>query len=797
MTASAPLQGQVAVVTGGASGIGRAVVELFAEAGLAGLAVIDVAECDLSGLDAELVTGRFDVADADAVGGFVSDVHDRFGRIDILVNNAGIIDDGLLVRMSDDAWNRVIATNLNGTFYCTRAALRGMMRNRWGRIIHIGSVVGIRGNVGQANYSASKAAIIGFTKSLAKEVATRGITVNAVTPGYINTDTVEGLQQEQKDRIMTWIPMGHFGEVEDIAHLVGHVAGTKSSYVTGQVLAMVGGRDFFGTDDDAKVNLAVGAGRQVGSSMKTIGMAAALEAGWKVTATYPAPNVLEFEIPGADDDNKVWRVTGGVGGHDATEARFEHGIQALLQFYLREEHTDVPPDHVETIRIVKEVKAKDREAGAGDGDGTEITYQAVDLTQWVANRRYDFDRERLFRDRVHALETIPTWSWEPPEGEELVAPPDAEEVTLIRALRSSLNTVFAQLSMEMGSHRVVSMARRLGIRSTIQRVNSNILGTSNTTMLDMVTAYHTLANRGVTIAPSYVTRIARSDGTTLWSWTRQQSRVLDARLADQVTWILEGAVSQGTGWRAQLEDRPSAGKTGTTQNYADAVFVGYTPQRTTAVWVGYPEAQIPMIPPTTARKVYGGTYPAMIWKDVMEAAHLGLPVEEFASIIPTRSVLPTPATPTTTVAVEVPDDGRIPTPDLLGLTLQNARALLAGSVGGIRIVSIVEVEMEGTEPGTIIGQAPAVGSWIQPGGSLLLEVTVEPPPMSPVVVPEVVERPLATVMPLLESLGLGYQVIRVADPDEPDWISDLVWSQDPAAGTVVEPGTVMTLRVAP
>jgi len=566
---------------------------------------------------------------------------------------------------------------------------------------------------------------------------------------------------------------------------------------TGQVLAMVGGRDFFGEDDDAKVNLAVGAGRQVGSSMKTIGMAAALEAGWKVTATYPAPNVLEFEIPGADEDNKVWRVTGGVGGHDATEARFEHGIQALLQFYLREEHTDVPPDHVETIRVVKEVKATDMEAGAGDADGTEITYQAVDLTQWVANRRYDFDRERLFRDRVHALEAIPTWSWEPPEGEELVAPPDAEEVTLIRGLRSSLNTVFAQLSMEMGAHRVVSMARRLGIRSTIQRVNSNILGTSNTTMLDMATAYHTLANRGVTIAPSYVTRIARSDGTTLWSWTRQQSRVLDARLADQVTWILEGAVSQGTGWRAQLEDRPSAGKTGTTQNYADAVFVGYTPQRTTAVWVGYPEAQIPMIPPTTDRKVYGGTYPAMIWKDVMEAAHLGLPVEEFASIIPTRSVLPTPATPTTTVAVEVADDGRIPTPDLLGLTLQNARALLAGSVGDIRIVSVVEVEMEGTEPGTIIGQAPAVGSLIQPGGSLLLEVTVEPPLMSPVVVPEVVERPLATVTPLLESLGLGYQVIRVADPDEPDWISDLVWSQDPAAGTVVEPGTVVTLRVAP
>jgi hypothetical protein len=523
-------------------------------------------------------------------------------------------------------------------------------------------------------------------------------------------------------------------------------------------------------------------------------MAAALEAGWNSTATYTAPNVLEFEIPGADDDNKVWRVTGGVGGHDATEARFEHGVQALLQFYLREEHTDIPPDHVETIRIVKEIKAKDREEGA---DETEITYQAVDLTQWVANRRYDFDQERLFRDRVHALEAIPTWSWEPPEGEDLVAPPGAEEVTLIRALRSSLNTVFAQLSMELGAHRVVSMARRLGIRSTIQRVNSNILGTSNSTMLDMVTAYHPLANRGVLIAPSYVRRIAHSDGTTLWSWKREQSRVLDARLADEVTWILEGAVSQGTGWRAQLEDRPAAGKTGTTQNYADAVFVGYTPQRTTAVWVGYPEAQIPMIPPTTDRKVYGGTYPAMIWKDVMEAAHLGLPVEEFPAIVPVTVIRPGPAAPTTTVAEVSPDDGRIPTPDLLGLTLDNARALLAGSVGDIRIVSLVEVEMEGTEPGTIIGQAPAVGSWIQPGGSLLLEVTVEPPQMTPVVVPDAVERLLANMTPLLESLGLGYEVIRVADPDEPEWTSGLVWSQDPAAGTVVEPGTVITLRVAP
>ena len=563
---------------------------------------------------------------------------------------------------------------------------------------------------------------------------------------------------------------------------------------TGQVLAMVGGRDFFATDEDAKVNLAIGVGRQVGSSMKTIGLAAALEAGWQATATYTAPNVIEFEIPGADEDNKVWRVTGGVGGHDATEARFEHGLQALLQFVRREDHADVPADHVETIRVEKEK----------DGE-TEITYEAVDLTQWVANRRYDYDRERLFADRIEILEAIPTWSWEPSEGQEILPPPDAEEVTLIRATRSSLNTVFAQLSMEMGAHRVVDMARRLGIRSTIQPVNSNVLGTSNTTMLDMATAYHTIANRGVRIAPSYVTRIARADGTTLWSWSREQERALDSHLADQITWILEGTVSQGTGWRAEMEDRPSAGKTGTTQNYADAVFVGYTPQRTTAVWVGFPEAQIPMIPPTTDRKVYGGTYPAMIWKDVMEAAHFGLPVEQLVTADPTLNapstpIIPMPIVPTTAAPVPAdgePTDGRIPTPELLGLTLTNARNLLTEADHGIRVLSVVEVEMEGTEPGTIIGQAPDVGSTMEPNGSMLVEVTIEPQRPEGVVVPALIQRLLPSVTPTLESLGLGYQIVEVADPDEPEWTSGLVWSQDPAPGTVVEAGAVVTLRVAP
>ena len=171
----------------------------------------------------------------------VDETTERFGRIDILVNNAGIISDSLLVRMSDAAWDNVIATNLNGAFYCTRAVVRQMIRRRWGRIINIGSVVGIRGNIGQVNYSASKAGIIGFTKALAKEVARRGITVNTVTPGYISTDTVDVLPQKTKDTIMTWIPQGHFGEVDDVAHLVAFIASEKAKYMTGQIVSVDGG----------------------------------------------------------------------------------------------------------------------------------------------------------------------------------------------------------------------------------------------------------------------------------------------------------------------------------------------------------------------------------------------------------------------------------------------------------------------------------------------------------------------------------------------------------------------------
>ena len=242
------LEDKVSLITGASKGIGRSIALRLAETGskvainynTSAESAQEVLET-IESLGGQGLVAHADVSNVKEVSAMVDQVTKHFGSIDILVNNAGIIDDGLLVRMGDEAWNRVIETNLNGTFYCTRAALRGMMKNRWGRIINIGSVVGIRGNIGQSNYSASKAGIIGFTKSLAKEVATRNITVNAVTPGYINTDTVDVLAQNVKDTIMTWIPMGHFGEVEDISHMVAHIAGTRSSYLTGQIISVDGG----------------------------------------------------------------------------------------------------------------------------------------------------------------------------------------------------------------------------------------------------------------------------------------------------------------------------------------------------------------------------------------------------------------------------------------------------------------------------------------------------------------------------------------------------------------------------
>ena len=242
------INGKIALVTGASKGIGKAICLELAQMGVKVAVNYNSSKSEaeqvvqtITDMGGEAFKVHADVSDLDQVNAMVDKVSDEWGGVNILVNNAGIINDGLLMRMSDEAWHRVMGVNLNGTFYCTRAILRHMVRERWGRIINIGSVVGIRGNIGQTNYSSSKAAIIGFTKSLAKEVATRNITVNAVTPGYISTETVAGLSQRQKDTIMTWIPQGKFGNTEDIASMVGYLASERASYVTGQIISVDGG----------------------------------------------------------------------------------------------------------------------------------------------------------------------------------------------------------------------------------------------------------------------------------------------------------------------------------------------------------------------------------------------------------------------------------------------------------------------------------------------------------------------------------------------------------------------------
>jgi 3-oxoacyl-[acyl-carrier protein] reductase len=240
--------GRVAVVTGGGRGIGRAVAVRLASEG-ADVAISyrsnDEAaekaaeEVRAAGVRCEAFKG--DVASPGDVEALIKGVTDTFGRIDILVNNAGLTRDNLMMRMKEEEFDDVIGTNLKGTYLCTRAVLRPMIRARWGRIVNISSVVGLVGNAGQANYAASKAGIIGFTKSVAREVAQRGITANVVAPGYVETELTGGLPEKVKDQIKDQVPAGRFGEAGEVAEVVAFLAGEGAGYVTGQTVAVDGG----------------------------------------------------------------------------------------------------------------------------------------------------------------------------------------------------------------------------------------------------------------------------------------------------------------------------------------------------------------------------------------------------------------------------------------------------------------------------------------------------------------------------------------------------------------------------
>lgn len=241
------LTDQVAVVTGASRGIGRSIAETLAVAGarlvLVSRRAEDTAELarQIQERGGEALSLAADVGDAAQVDGLFQTAQERFGRVDILVNNAGINRDALLARMKDDDWDSVLRINLTGAFLCSRAAARLMSKQRYGRIINISSVVGQMGNAGQANYCASKAGLAGMTRSMARELARRNITVNAVAPGFIETDMTAALPEKIREQMLDQIPCGRFGEAADVAAVVCFLASPTAAYITGQEFAVNGG----------------------------------------------------------------------------------------------------------------------------------------------------------------------------------------------------------------------------------------------------------------------------------------------------------------------------------------------------------------------------------------------------------------------------------------------------------------------------------------------------------------------------------------------------------------------------
>jgi len=244
---TAPLAGQVALVTGATRGIGRAIALRLAKDGatVIGTATTDEGAATISAALAEAGNAgagvKLDVTDAAATDGVISAIGAKHGAITILVNNAGVTRDNLLLRMKDEEWDAIMATNLKPAYRLAKAVMRGMMKARHGRIIQIGSVVGSSGNPGQANYAAAKAALVGFTKSLAQEVGSRNITVNCVAPGFIDTDMTKALPEAAREALLARIPLGRLGTPEDIAHAVAYLASPGGGYVTGATLHVNGG----------------------------------------------------------------------------------------------------------------------------------------------------------------------------------------------------------------------------------------------------------------------------------------------------------------------------------------------------------------------------------------------------------------------------------------------------------------------------------------------------------------------------------------------------------------------------
>ena len=351
----------------------------------------------------------------------------------------------------------------------------------------------------------------------------------------------------------------------------------------------------------------------------------------------------------------------------------------------------------------------------------------------------------------------------------------------MQATRRSINTVYAQLIVDVRPANFVTMAERLGLApSRIAPVCAGVLGTEDVNTVELATMFSTFARSGRRVEPVLVTSVIEPDGTALYRHVTDVVPVLESSIANQITWVLQGAITSGTGRRAAI-DRPAAGKTGTAQNYADATFAGYTPQRAAAVWVGFPDAQIPMVPPTTDIRVSGGTYPAQIWREIMLAAHQGIPATNLPA--PPPSAPPPPTEPPHLDSVEIPD--------LVGRAWDPEQ--VAAELGELTLgVAAVEVETVEFAEGTIIGQAPAARSLQRGGITVTVEVAVAPELPTIISMPDVVGLSEAEARQVLAAAGLGVEVYI-----EPFFDSEaerfggepgVVWHQSPAAGTALEPG---------